>query len=184
MERHCRATSILPHLSPTRRAMLRSQSGPVAGIPFSTTPTSCLTRLEPALFRVLQRRLSLPLLLTNPSTRRLWPPPCSLPTVRSAGGLFIGKRSCSSVQRGRGGSAATNLRVRDMGLECQMPTTTDVWRLWQTVCHSLVACSLLWTPLQCLQFRAMATAERAGWCGTQMGPQEERNNIPRTRATR
>ena len=66
VERHYRATCILPHLSPTRRAMLRSQSGPVAGIPFSTTPSSCLTRLEPALFRVLlQRRLSLPLLLTK-----------------------------------------------------------------------------------------------------------------------
>ena len=29
-----------------------------------------------------------------------------------------------------------------------MPTTTDVWRWWPTVCHSLVACSLL-------QFKAM-----------------------------
>ena len=50
--------------------MLRSQSGPVAGIPFSTTPSSCLTRLELALFRVLlQRRLSLPLLLTERTCR-------------------------------------------------------------------------------------------------------------------
>ena len=78
VERHHRATSILHHLSPTRRPMLKSQNGPVAGIPFSTTPSSCLTRLEPALFRVLlQHRLSLPLLLTKripvwPSTRRLW----------------------------------------------------------------------------------------------------------------
>ena len=39
VERNDRATSILPHLSPTRRAMLRSQSGPVAGIPISTTPS-------------------------------------------------------------------------------------------------------------------------------------------------
>ena len=28
-----------------------------------------------------------------------------------------------------------------------MPTTTDVWRLWPTVHHSLVACRLLWIPL-------------------------------------
>ena len=41
-----------------------------------------------------------------------------------------------------------------------MPTTTDVWRLWPTVCHSLVACSLLWTPLWCLQFKV--TANRRG----------------------
>ena len=43
------AEHILPHLTPTRRAMLRSQSGPVAGIPFSVAPSSFLTRLEPAL---------------------------------------------------------------------------------------------------------------------------------------
>ena len=48
VERHFRAEHILPHLTPTRRAMLRSQSGPVAGIPFSVAPSSFLTRLEPA----------------------------------------------------------------------------------------------------------------------------------------
>ena len=42
--------------------MLRSQSGPLAGVPFSTVPRNFDTRLEPHLFRVLLlRRLRLPL---------------------------------------------------------------------------------------------------------------------------
>ena len=74
VERHYRATSILPHLSPARRAMLRSQSGP----PF---PSFALDQAY---------------LPVWPSTRRLWPPPCSLLAVRSARekGLLVGKRSC------------------------------------------------------------------------------------------
>ena len=45
--------------------MLRSQSGPAAGVAFSALPSSPLTRFHPALFRVLlQRRLALPLPLT------------------------------------------------------------------------------------------------------------------------
>ena len=149
VERHCRATWILLHLSPTRRAMLRSQSGPVAGIPFSTTPSSCLTPLELALFRVLlQRRLSLPLLLTKRFCRcgRLldaFGHHRSLLAVRSAGekGLLVGKRSYWSVQRGRGAWLQTS-SCETFTWESRMPTTTDVWRLWPTVCHSLVACSL------------------------------------------
>ena len=79
-----------------------------------------------------------------PSSRRLWPPPCNLFAVRSAGeeGFLIGNRSCKSVQRGRG-RVATNLFVRDMDWESRMPRTTHVWRWWPTVCHFLVACSLL-----------------------------------------
>ena len=70
VERQFRATHILPHLTPTRQAMLRSQSGPVAGIPFSVVPSSFLTRLDPTIFRVLlQRRLSLPLPLSKRSCR-------------------------------------------------------------------------------------------------------------------
>ena len=46
------------------QALLRSQSGPCAGVPFSACPSSPLTRIDSALFRVLlQRRLHLPLFL-------------------------------------------------------------------------------------------------------------------------
>ena len=59
VERQFRTMSVLPLLSPTGRAMLRSQSGPAAGVAFSALPSSPLTRFQPALFRVLlQRRCS------------------------------------------------------------------------------------------------------------------------------
>ena len=65
VDRQFRTDVLLPQMSAQQRAMLRSQSGPVAGVLFSTAPPSLLTRMEPALFRVLlQRRLSLPLSLT------------------------------------------------------------------------------------------------------------------------
>ena len=70
VERQFRATSVLPLLSPSRRAMLRSQSGPAAGVVFFALPSAPLTRFQPALFRVLlQRRLGLPLPLTLRSCR-------------------------------------------------------------------------------------------------------------------
>ena len=85
-----------------------------------------------------------------------WPPPCSLPTVRSAGeeGLLIGKR-CKSVQSGRRARGHEPLRVRQGPGSPECPRT-EAWRLWPTVSHSSVACSLLRTPLWCLQFRVMA----------------------------
>ena len=52
----------MPGLSEGDRALMRSQSGSGAGVAFSTTPCTPLTRLEPQLFRVLLlRRLRLPL---------------------------------------------------------------------------------------------------------------------------
>ena len=71
VERQFRTKVLLPHMSAQQRAMLRSQSIPVAGVPFSTAPSSPLTRIEPALFRVfLQRRLSLSQLSVWPSSHQ------------------------------------------------------------------------------------------------------------------
>ena len=104
--------------------MLRSQSGPVAGIPFSVAPSSFLTRLEPALFRVLlQRRLSLPLPLSKRSCRcgRLLDAFGHHRAVCSRSGV-LGRRGFSlesaaaRVCREAGGRVATNLLVRDMDL--------------------------------------------------------------------
>ena len=84
-------------------------------------PSSFLTRLEPALFRGPSPTSPFPsfaldqaLLPVWPSTRRLWPPPCSVLTVRIAGekGLPVRMRNCWSVQRGRGRVAAKPLRAR------------------------------------------------------------------------
>ena len=69
-ERKFRRSSVLNHMSGRDRALLRSQSGLVAGVTLSSTPSSPLTRIEPALFRVLlQRRLALPLPLSNRTCR-------------------------------------------------------------------------------------------------------------------
>ena len=90
VERHCRATCILPHLSPAtghveipERSRCRNS--------FLDDPSSCLTRLEPALFRVLLQ-MAPALLPVWPSTRRLWPPPCSLLAVRSVGEKCVEKQ--------------------------------------------------------------------------------------------
>ena len=57
-----RSRHVFPVLTQTEKALLRAQSGPAAGVAFSTVPCSFLTRIEPHLFRTLVlRRLHLPL---------------------------------------------------------------------------------------------------------------------------
>ena len=54
--------TVWPRLNVAARAFLRSQGGPLAGLPFVCCPTSFHTRLEAQVFRVLLlRRLWLPL---------------------------------------------------------------------------------------------------------------------------
>ena len=45
-------TAVAPSTSPARRAMLRSQGGPLSGLPFTTLPITPLHRFESHLFRV------------------------------------------------------------------------------------------------------------------------------------
>ena len=55
----------MPCLAEQEQALLRSQSGPLAGVAFSTTPSSYLKRIESHLLRVLLlKRLRLPLPLS------------------------------------------------------------------------------------------------------------------------
>ena len=105
-------------------AMLKSQSGPIAGIPFSVTPSFFLTRLEPALFRVLlQRRLSLPLPLSKRSCRcgRLLNAfghhraACSRSGVLGRRGFPL-ESATVRVCREAGGRVEFHLFVRDMDL--------------------------------------------------------------------
>ena len=44
---------VMATLAEHEQALLRSQSGPLAGTPFSAAPSNWLTRIEPHLFRVL-----------------------------------------------------------------------------------------------------------------------------------
>ena len=122
-ERKFRTTSVLPQFSPSRRAMLRSQSGPAAGVAFSALPSSPLTRFQPALFRVLlQRRLALPLPLTLRSCRCGRPLDAYSATTgqRALQSGVLGRRgfalesAAAPVCRETGARVATNLFVRDM----------------------------------------------------------------------
>ena len=61
-----RTATLMPRMNPVERTLLRSQSGPCAGVPFTTCTSSPLTRIDSALFRVLlQRRLRLPFPLSQ-----------------------------------------------------------------------------------------------------------------------
>ena len=64
VEQHFLNASIWPQLVPGERALLRSQGGPLSGLPFSALPVSPQFRFDSDLFRVLllrRRRLPLPL---------------------------------------------------------------------------------------------------------------------------
>ena len=123
-ERQFRTTSVLQQLSPSKRAMLRSQSGPAAGVAFSALPSSSLTRFQPALFRVLlQRRLALPLPLNLCSCLCGRPldafghhrAACSKSGVLCRRGFAV-ESAAARVCREAGARVATNLFVRDMDL--------------------------------------------------------------------
>ena len=116
------------------RALLRSQSGPMSGLPFSSVPSSPPTRFAPQLFRVLLlRRLWLALPLASflpvwPSTRRPWPPPRSVFESGSLGESgFSLKSAAARVCREAGARVSTNLFVRDLDLPIAI-----VWRSLRT----------------------------------------------------
>ena len=135
VEQHFRATRLFPHMNPAERALVRSQSGPGAGVPFLTSPTSPLTRIESPLFRVLlQRRLRLPL----PLSKRMCGcghsidsfghhrAACSRTGVLGRRGFAV-ESAAARVCREAGGRVATNMFVRNMDLG--VPRAADSRRL-------------------------------------------------------
>ena len=119
MEQDFRVTQHFPLLSDSELALMRSQSGPGAGVALHTTPCNMQTRIEPQLFRVLLlRRLRLPLPFFSaqqpvwPFTRRPWPPPCSLFQSRNLGKARVCFRECSRTDMSRSGRSCNNERLR------------------------------------------------------------------------
>ena len=93
---------LLPQLTDSERAMLRSQSGPLAGVPFSTTPSNFLSRIDSHFFRVLLlRRLRLPLPLSARQCR------CGRP-------LDAFGRMCQSGGVGKAGLRSGECRCSDL----------------------------------------------------------------------
>ena len=99
VEADIRAATLMPRMNPAERALFRSQSGPCAGVPFTTCPSSPLTRIDSALFRVLlQRRLHL---RVWPATRPFWPSPRSMFEELWGGRVSIGECDRPDLQGSR-----------------------------------------------------------------------------------
>ena len=127
--------SLFTGMSPSDRALVRSQSGPGAGVAFSASPSSMLTRIEAPLFRVfVQRRLRLPLPLSQRicgcglSIDRLGHhrAACSRTGALGRRGFALGS-ALARVCREASGRMATNLFVRNMDLG--VPSAGDNRRL-------------------------------------------------------
>ena len=105
-------------LGETEVALLRSQGGPLASVPFTSLPTMRETSFDPQPFRLLllrRLRLPLPLFLSArwPSTRLPWPPPIS---VLEGGSLVAHWLSHGDIFREAGARVRTNVMVRDLDL--------------------------------------------------------------------
>ena len=82
------------HGSATGQALLRSQGGPLSGVPYSCFPTSALARFDSTQFRVLLLRrlwLSSSSIFSQvpvcPSPGRPWPPPWGVGSSRFCAGV-------------------------------------------------------------------------------------------------
>ena len=135
IESSFRTEILMPRMGPVEQALLRSQSGPCAGVAFSVCPSSPLTRIDSALFRVLlQRRLHLPLPLSQRICgcgRPLDPfghhrAACSRTGALGRRGFAL-ESAAARVFREAGGRVVTNMFVRDMDLG--VPVAGDNRRL-------------------------------------------------------
>ena len=115
-------SSVLPGMSAGERALLRSQGGPLAALPYTVVPTCPLRRFDPDIFRVLLlRRLRLPLPLSSHSCRCGRPLDClghHRASCSRAGVLgrrgFALESAAARVCREAGARVSTNIFVRDL----------------------------------------------------------------------
>ena len=129
------AESLFPRMCDSRKALLRSQGGPGAGLALSTCPVNRLTTFTSQLFRVvLLRRLHLPLPLAVRNCR------CGLPldsrghhrAACARAGVLGGRgwaveNAAARICREAGGRVTTNVLVRDLDLA--VPHVDDARRL-------------------------------------------------------
>ena len=115
---------VWPRLSPTEQALMRSQSGPMAGLPFSCIPSSNLFVFTPEVFRVLLlRRFWLPLPPASRNCRCGRPldvlghhrAACSRAGVLASRGSSL-EFAAAQVCREAGGRVSMNVFVRDLDL--------------------------------------------------------------------
>ena len=124
---------VAPRLTDTQQALVRSQCGPLAAVPFTCCPTSSLTRFDAHVFRVLLLRLWRPLPLSS-SVCRCGRPLDAFGHHRSACAVsgVLGRRgfalesAAARVCREAGGRVSLNVRVGDLDLP---PRAVDQRRL-------------------------------------------------------
>ena len=118
------ARSIWPTLAHPEQALLRSQQGPMAGLPFTSSPLSAETTFQSQEFRVLfLRRLWQPLPLSSFTCRCGRPldsrfhhrAACPLAGVLGRRGFAL-ESAAARVCREAGGRVTTNVLVQDMDL--------------------------------------------------------------------
>ena len=118
------AQTIWPTLAPPEQALLRSQQGPMAGLPYTCLPISPETTFQPQELRVLfLRRLWQPLPLSSFTCRCGRPldsrghhrAACPLAGVLGRRGFSL-ESAAARVCREAGGRVTTNVRVQDMDL--------------------------------------------------------------------
>ena len=113
-----------PRLTDTQQAMVRSQSGPMAGVPLLAFPTSPLFRFDASAFRaLLLRRLWRPLPLSSSACRCGRPldafghhrSACAVSGVLGRRGFAL-ESAAARVCREAGGRVTLNVRVSDLDL--------------------------------------------------------------------
>ena len=118
------AQSIWPTLAPPEQALLRSQQGPMAGLPYTCLPISPETTFQQQELRVLfLRRLWQPMPLSSFTCRCGRPldsrghhrAACPLAGVLGRRGFSL-ESAAARVCREAGGRVTTNVRVQDMDL--------------------------------------------------------------------
>ena len=124
VEESFRETNLFPRLGAARKALMRSQGGPGAGLALSTCPVDRLTTFTPQVFRViLLRRLHLPLPLTVRNCRCGQPldicghhrAACARAGVLAGRGWAV-ENVAARICREAGGRVTTNVLVRNLDL--------------------------------------------------------------------
>ena len=147
-------TTVWPRLDPTHRALVRSQRGPMASIPFFTPPVSTASRFETQSFRVLLLRHLWCQLPLCSATCRCGQPLDSRGHLRGAcahAGV-LGRRgfpleSCAARICKEAGAGCQSTFVCKTWISIQGPEqTTADWKWSPTVCLCSTGHSLPWTP--------------------------------------
>ena len=135
VQEHHREVVVWPGLARSEQALLRSQSGPLVSVPFTSMPVNRVSRVDSQPFRVLLlRRLRLPLPISVRSCRCGRPfdvfghhrAACATAGVLGRRGFAV-ESAVAQICREGGARVSTNVMVRD--LDISQSNSTDSRRL-------------------------------------------------------